>query len=193
MRGIYMEYNKRLASVSDAMRYYLKASYYMFSLMIRNKKVINEKFVERIMLAVTQVNGCKICSQAHAKMALKSGLSEKEISKMLSDEENETPEEEAVGVIFATHYADTNGKPDKDALKRLYKKYGRHNAKAIIATCTIIMIGNTMGIAQDTFNRKFKREKTGSSIFRELGIFIGAIVSIPFDILAFFLGALFNY
>jgi len=188
-----MEYNKRLASVSDAMRYYLKASYYMFNLTIRNKKVINPKFVERIMLAVTQVNGCRVCSQAHAKMALKSGLSEKEISKMLSDEENETPEDEAVGVMFGTHYADTKGRPDAEVLQRLYKTYGRHNAKAIIATCTIIMLGNTMGIAQDTFNKKFKREKTGSSLLRELGIFIGFIISIPFDILAFFLGVLFNY
>ncbi|MFA6797081.1 MAG: carboxymuconolactone decarboxylase family protein [Bacilli bacterium] len=188
-----MQYNKKLASVWDAMRYYLKAFFYMSKMINRDKKIIDEKFVERTMLAVTQVNGCKVCSQVHAQIALDIGLSKAEISKMLSDDENSVPESEAVGVIFATNYADKNGRPDKAALNQLYETYGRRNGKAIIASCTIMMIGNTMGIAWDTFSKKFKGVKTGSSIFRELGIFFSFILMIPINILAIFLGLIFNF
>ncbi len=188
-----MQYNKKLASVWDAMRYYFKAFFYMSKMINRDKKIIDEKFVERTMLAVTQVNGCKVCSQAHAQRALNMGLSESEISEMLSDEENLVPENEAVGIIFATNYADKNGRPDKAALNQLYETYGRRNGKAIIASCTIMMIGNTMGIAWDTFSKKFKGVKTGSSIFRELGIFFSFILMIPINILAIFLGLIFNF
>lgn len=188
-----MEYNKKLAKVSDAFRYYSKAFFYIGHMISRDKKFLDEKFIERIMLTVTQVNGCKICSQAHAKRALDIGMSNREISQMLSDKENEVSEKDSVAVLFATNYADKNGNPDKVAVDRLYKTYGRKNGKGIIAVCSIIMIGNTMGIAQDTFLKKFKRIKTGSSIFRELGVFLSFILFIPLYILIFILGLIINH
>jgi len=45
---------------------------------------IHRKFIERIMLAVTQVNGCRLCSYAHTKIALENGLEQNEISALLS-------------------------------------------------------------------------------------------------------------
>jgi AhpD family alkylhydroperoxidase len=36
------------------------------------------------MLAVTEVNGCEMCSYAHTKMALEAGLSNDEIQQMLA-------------------------------------------------------------------------------------------------------------
>ena len=40
----------------------------------RNRKdeIVDAQFIERLMLAVTEVNGCAVCSYAHAKMALQS-------------------------------------------------------------------------------------------------------------------------
>ena len=45
----------------------------------RKIKTVDEAFIERIMLAVTEVNGCAVCSYAHTKMALESGFSIEEI------------------------------------------------------------------------------------------------------------------
>ena len=35
---------------------------------------INGQFIKRIMLAVTQVNGCRMCSYHHTKEALRLGM-----------------------------------------------------------------------------------------------------------------------
>jgi len=188
-----MKYNKKLASVSDAIRYFLKAFFYVSKMVTRDKRVIDDKFVERVMLAVTRVNGCKVCSQAHAKRALEMGMSEDEIVSMLEETDKDVPKREAVALMFATNYADCNGKPDKVALERLYTTYGRKNGKAIIASCAIIMIGNTLGIAWDTFTKRFKGIKTESKIFREMGIFLSFILLIPLYLLLTVLGFIFNY
>jgi len=187
-----MQYNKRLASVSDATRYFFKSFFYMSKMIERDRKIVDEKFVERIMLTVTQVNGCKICSQAHAKRAFEVGLTKEEISKMLSDEKDVVSLNESVGVLFATDYADERGRPNQNAINRLYQTYGRRNGKAIIGACAMIMMGNTLGIAFDTFKKRLKGIKTGSSIFRELGIFMIFIVMLPIEILTFVLGFIIN-
>ena len=44
---------------------------YMFK--AKKNKELSPDFIERIMLAVTEVNGCAICSYAHTKMALEAG------------------------------------------------------------------------------------------------------------------------
>lgn len=43
------------------------------------KVLLDKQFQERIMLAVTNVNGCPMCSYAHAKYALESGMSDEEV------------------------------------------------------------------------------------------------------------------
>ena len=39
----------------------------------KKEDLLDKQFIERIMLAVTEVNGCAICSYAHTRMALESG------------------------------------------------------------------------------------------------------------------------
>ena len=79
---------------------------------------VSEQFEKRIMLAVTQVNGCRLCSYYHTKEALKMGMPETEIKSMLSGELGVAPEEEAVALAFAQHYAETIGNYDADAWHR---------------------------------------------------------------------------
>ena len=55
---------------------------------------INRLFAERIMLAVTQANGCRYCSYAHTHIALKAGIPTAELRGLLSGEFNQSPEEE---------------------------------------------------------------------------------------------------
>ena len=47
--------------------------------------------MERIMLGVTQVNGCLLCSYAHTKMALELGMKEKQIEELLDGELGNVP------------------------------------------------------------------------------------------------------
>lgn len=47
---------------------------------------VDHTFTEKIMLAVTQVNGCRYCSYGHTKAALKEGIPEDEIARIAAGE-----------------------------------------------------------------------------------------------------------
>ncbi len=83
--------------------------------LIKNKKtkLISEQFVERLQLAVTEVNGCPACSYQYAKMALKQGMSNDEISSFLTGGEDFIRPEEAKAILYAQHFADSRGFPKK--------------------------------------------------------------------------------
>ncbi|MBN1892603.1 MAG: carboxymuconolactone decarboxylase family protein [Clostridiales bacterium] len=66
----------------------------------RRREEIDHLFMERIMLAVTEVNGCAICSYAHSKMALNAGMSDSEIRKMMAGSFEDTPEEQLAASLF---------------------------------------------------------------------------------------------
>jgi AhpD family alkylhydroperoxidase len=51
--------------------------------MMRSKRV-ERSFMEKIMLVITQVNGCRYCSYFHTQMALTSGVSETEIEQLVA-------------------------------------------------------------------------------------------------------------
>lgn len=188
-----MKFNKKIASVGSFVLYYMQSAYSLFNFIKRDKEAITQKFIERIMLAVTEVNGCKVCSQAHAEMALKSGMTDDEISEMLSGNSEKVPKEQSIAIAFATYYADCESKPDKDSLNKLIDTYGRKNALSIIAVIRMITIGNVLGIAGNTFHLRIKGEETGGSLLRELGIFFFTIILIPVYFIVVFLGLAFNH
>ena len=72
----------------------------------RKKKLVSRAFQKRIMLVVTEVNGCQLCSYWHTREALKSGMPEEEIKNMLSGNLENIPQEEAIALFFAQHYAE---------------------------------------------------------------------------------------
>ena len=120
-------------------RYNLKEAYGILAEAIRampklKKEVaaglLDQPFKERIMLAVTEVNGCAMCSYAHTQMALEAGLSSEEISGLLSGVMHHVPEDEAAAVLFAQHYADSRGKPSPKAQAVLNQTYGKVKAHA---------------------------------------------------------------
>ena len=100
----------------------------------RRKKFLSEEFIEKIMLAVTEVNGCAICSYAHTKMALKLGFTDKEIASILSNDGKSISNEEAKAIFFSQHYAEAQGKPDKEAYQAVINAYGKDKTKVIIAS-----------------------------------------------------------
>ena len=56
---------------------------------------MNFKFKERTMLAVTEVNGCIMCSYVHTKLSLKAGLSNEDIKEILAGDLDGIPANES--------------------------------------------------------------------------------------------------
>lgn len=150
--------------------------------MKRSKKngEINEEFQERIMLAVTQVNGCELCSFAHTKMALENGMSNDEIQNILSGDMSDISKEEAVAVFFAQHYADMRGNPSAESWQRLVEEYGQEKALGILGAIRMIMIGNVAGIALSAFKSRLKGKPIKkSSLSYEILMLLSGLVFIP--------------
>jgi len=105
--------------------------------------------MERLMLVATEVNGCRYCSYAHARQALKSGVSQKKISQLLSGDTNGCPEEEAVAVTYAQHWAESDAHPDPEAVQKLQDTYGLQKAEAIHLVLRTIRLGNLLGNSWD--------------------------------------------
>ncbi len=116
---------------------------------ITNKGLISPAFRERLMLAVTAVNGCRYCSYFHAKQALKSGVSPEEISRLLSGDVDACPEEEATAVIYAQHWAESDANPEPEAVQKLQQIYGVEKAEALHLMLRMIRLGNLLGNTWD--------------------------------------------
>jgi AhpD family alkylhydroperoxidase len=116
---------------------------------IARNKLISPAFRERLMLAVTVVNGCRYCSYFHTKQALKSGITTEEISNLLAGDVANCPQDEAVALIYAQHWAESDAHPDPEAVKRLQQTYGGEKAEAINIVLRMIRMGNLLGNSWD--------------------------------------------
>ena len=116
---------------------------------VTNKRLISHGFRERLMLAVTAVNGCRYCSYFHAKQALKSGLTPEEINRLLSGDVANCPEEEAIAVIYTQHWAESDAHPDPEAIRELQQAYGAEKTEAIHLMLRMIRLGNLLGNSWD--------------------------------------------
>jgi AhpD family alkylhydroperoxidase len=116
---------------------------------VNNKGLLSPAFRERLMLAVTSVEGCRYCSYFHSKLALKGGISQEEIGKLLSGDFEGCPEEEALAVLYAQHWAEANARPDPEAVQKLQEIYGSEKAGAINLMLRVIRLGNLLGNTWD--------------------------------------------
>jgi AhpD family alkylhydroperoxidase len=150
----------------------------------RRRGLLSPDFIERIMLAVTEVNGCEVCSYAHTKLALAQGMSEQEIAAMLSGSGEHVPDEQRVAVLFAQHYADTRGTPSQASWRRLEERYGRETALGILGAVRAIMIGNAQGIPLSALRSRLKGKPIGkSSLAYEVGMVLSVVPFLPAAIL----------
>jgi len=172
---------KKLYSIPEAYRIMVNAfrsAPYLHR--ARKSGEMNEHFMERIMLAVTEVNGCAMCSYYHTKVALESGMDSNEIKSMLGGDCEDAPEEELQAILFGQHYADTRGKPSKEAWERIVETYGETGAYGILAAIRMIMMGNVLGIAWGSFLNRFRgKPDPRSNLLYELGIMICTILFFP--------------
>jgi AhpD family alkylhydroperoxidase len=123
--------------------------------------IISESFRERLMLMVTQVNGCRYCSYFHAKEALKAGIAVDELEILLAGEiPNDTPEDEIPALLYAQHWAEADSRPDPQIQQKFMDTYGVEKTEAIEVILRMIRVGNLSGNLWDyilyrlTFGRR---------------------------------------
>lgn len=143
-------------------------------------ELVDKNFVERLQLAVTEVNGCAACSYQHTKMALRQGMSNEEISSFLSGGDEFIKPDEAKAILFAQHFADSKGFPKKYAYDAIVKEYGAEQAAVILSAVQLILAGNIYGIPLSAFQSRTQGQVyKDSSLFYELGMLVGGIVCLP--------------
>jgi AhpD family alkylhydroperoxidase len=147
---------------------------------------VSRAFAEKIMLAVTQVNGCRYCNYAHTRAALAAGVAPEELRRLMTGEFAGLSEHELVALLFAQHYAEQGGQPAPDAWQRMLDCYGPAAARDILAYIRMITFGNMLG---DTFDallyRLTLRPVPGSRFWDEVAILALTVFWVP----AAFVGA----
>ncbi len=117
---------------------------------------VSKAFMERIMMAVTEVNGCRYCSYFHSQVALKAGIEKHEIEQTLAGDFGMAPDGELDALYFAQHYAESGGRPQAEALQCLIDTYGEAKARDILAYIRAIMVGNAWGNMFDSLRLRLK-------------------------------------
>lgn len=112
-------------------------------------EIIDGAFRERLMLAVTEVNGCRYCSYAHAKQALVEGVHQEEIDTLQDGIMEDCPSDELPGLLYAQHWAEMQGKIEPVARERIIEKYNEETVQAIELTLQTIQMGNLLGNTVD--------------------------------------------
>ncbi len=106
-------------------------------------------FRERIMLVVTGVNRCRHCAWGHEILAQRAGLSKAEIASLLALDLDKCTEGEIPGLLYAIHWAESDGVPTAEARNGLEATYGLGVARQIEAAVLMIHAGNRFGNTYD--------------------------------------------
>ena len=142
-------------------RYYsgLKPFWRDFKYLISHRDQIKEAmrsealtpdFRERLMLAVTEVNGCRYCRTFHVGQARQAGISTEEITQYLQGMVPEdVPEDQRLAVCYAQHWAETDANPDPDLTNQIREVYGEEIAQGIDIALRMIRMGNLLGNTAD--------------------------------------------
>ncbi len=145
---------------------------------------VSPAFAEKIMLAVTHVNGCRYCAYGHSRAALAAGVPESEIQQLLAGGLGSFPGHEAVALAFAQHYAESACQPDQQAWDRLVDQYGAAAASDMLAYMRMITFGNLYGNTLDALLSRLRgKPAADSSLWSELGVILGVFVLVPLAML----------
>ncbi len=135
-------------------------------------KRVNKSFQEKILLATTSVNQCILCARFASEMAFAEGVDKGEVLSILNmelTEKNSCNEYEMMGLLYAQHYAETNGKPSREMNARIYNSYDKKVADDIIIFTKRNHCYNLMGNTFSAFVSRLKGTKApGSNLLFEL-------------------------
>jgi AhpD family alkylhydroperoxidase len=107
--------------------------------------IIAPAFRERLMLVVTAVNRCRYCSYAHAREALSNGIPEEEIDALSQGMFTGSPPDEVPAMLYAQHWAESNGEPEPTARQQVVAQYGEQAVEMMELAFRMIRAGNLSG------------------------------------------------
>jgi AhpD family alkylhydroperoxidase len=141
---------------------------------------VDKAFAERIMLAVSRVNGCRYCTYAHTRAALREGVPQGELKRLMAGDFGAVPQDQVVALHFAQHYAETEGRTDPEARRTLVETYGEDKARDILTYIRLITVGNLYGNTFDALlSRLAGRPAPGSNPVSEVAVvLLGAAGSV---------------
>lgn len=123
---------------------------------------VDDRFREKILLAVTAANECRYCARFHTSMASSVGVDDETIDRILdADIEAAVLESEQPALLFALHYAETDGDPDPRMLAAVEAAYDPATAADIVAFTRAMhfanVLGNTVDAGVCTIERRLGR------------------------------------
>ncbi|WP_276260076.1 carboxymuconolactone decarboxylase family protein [Haloglomus litoreum] len=111
---------------------------------------VPHQLAEKLMLATTAVNECRYCARFHTHLAREAGIDDSVIDDILErDVEAAIDPGERTALLFAQHYAETDGEPSSEAVDALVDEYGAEMAADIRAYVRAIHFGNLLGNTVD--------------------------------------------
>jgi AhpD family alkylhydroperoxidase len=125
-------------------------------------EIISPRFRERLMLVVTQVNQCRYCSYAHAREALSNGMSQQEIEALGQGMFETSPPDEVPALLYAQHWAETDGQPEPSARNSIVKRYGAQATELMELAFRMIRAGNLSGNTLDYLLHRISFGRWGS-------------------------------
>jgi AhpD family alkylhydroperoxidase len=135
---------------------------------------------EKIMLAVTHVNGCRYCNYAHVRLALQAGVDEAELCDLLAGEFDHIPPHERTALLFAQHYAERGDRYDAGAWQTLEESYGADAARDMLVHIRLITFANLYGNTFDALLERLRlRPVAGSGFLAEIVILVAGATIVP--------------
>jgi hypothetical protein len=143
---------------------------------------VSRPFMQKMMLAVTSVNGCRYCAWSLTLMGSGLDVPKDEMAALLAGSLGQSVSEaEAVGLAFSLHYAESGARPDAAALARLHAQYGASAAADILLTLRWVTFFNLAG---NTFRSSVERLASGRFHARDLLLLLlTAPIFAPVDLL----------
>jgi AhpD family alkylhydroperoxidase len=123
-----------------------------------NQKM-NPALCEKVMLAVSGVTSCVYCSYLHTKNAIKKGVLDNEIIKLLNGEFGDFPEEEAVALLYGQHWAETGGRPEQDVRSHVVEYYGKEKTDHLETMILALYMGNMISNTVEAYQKGVRLKK----------------------------------
>lgn len=132
-------------------------------LMLGNRRNgwVSSDFQERLMMAVTAVNGCRFCNYYHTRVALRMGIEPAEVKSLLAGDIDNPAPNEVKALLYAQYWAETNAGPDGDLRNQMVAHYGANRAAVIETILRIIRFGNLLGNSLDYLLFRLSRGRRG--------------------------------
>jgi len=141
---------------------------------------------EKIFIISDAVNGCIYCSWLDAKLALKSGMSQDEVNNLLTLQFHTVVSEwELNALLYAQHYAESQGKPDAEMTASLTEFYGEPLASKIVLAIRAVTFGNLYFNTWRAVISRFKGHPAPHSnvVFELIYFVLNFIIIVPVTIL----------